>query len=128
MIELMPFLLYDGHCRFCRREVRRLHRMVGNAVTPLSFQEPGVLERFPALTHGDCMRELKLIHEDGRIEGGVAAVAGALRLSQRWRGLAAMLDCPVVRGTAARCYRIIARFRYGLGGPACPDGTCRLHV
>lgn len=123
----MPVLVYDGACRFCTREALRLQRMAGGAVTLLSCTEPGALDRFPSLGPEDCMRELKLVHEDGRIEGGVAAVAGALRLGHRWRWLSAVLGAPGIRQVARLGYRGIARVRYRLMGRCAPDSACALH-
>ncbi|HVQ77386.1 MAG TPA: DUF393 domain-containing protein [Candidatus Binatia bacterium] len=118
-------LVYDGQCRLCRREVGRLHRMVGDAVSIVSFHDPGVLERYPQLDRAQCMRELKLVHEDGRVEGGIRAVGGALGLSARWRWLSAALGAPGVRTAADLGYRAVARLRYrimgrcGTGAAAC---------
>ena len=37
-------VLYDGFCRFCSRESKRLARLTRNRVEHLDFQEPGTLE------------------------------------------------------------------------------------
>jgi predicted DCC family thiol-disulfide oxidoreductase YuxK len=124
----MPVLLYDGQCRFCRREVGRLCRMVGDAVSIVSFHDPGVLERYPQLDRDQCMRELKLVHEDGRVEGGIRAVAGALGLSARWQWLSSALRAPLVRTAADLGYRAIARLRYRLMGQCGPEASgCTTH-
>jgi predicted DCC family thiol-disulfide oxidoreductase YuxK len=124
----MPVLVYDGHCSLCRRGANRLVRMGGRAVALESFHDPGVLSRYGALSREECMRELKLVHDDGRIEGGVSAVAGVLGLSSRWRWLASLLRAPGLRGVAEAGYRAIARHRYRLSGRRCPPGTCVLHA
>jgi predicted DCC family thiol-disulfide oxidoreductase YuxK len=102
--------------------------MVGGAVRVVSFHEPGVLEGYPQLDHAQCMRELKLVHDDGRVEGGSRALAGALRLSPRWRWLAAVLGAAGVRGAADLGYRAIARLRYLAMGRCRPEGTCTAHA
>ena len=122
-----PVLLYDGHCAFCRRQVLRLRQLTGGRVALLSFQEAGALDSFPGLSHADCMRELKLVHADGRVEGGVSAVAGALRLGG-WRGLPAALTAPGLGLAARLAYRLVARMRYWLPGRSCPSGACAVHA
>ena len=125
----MLVLLYDGHCRFCRRAARRLADLAGDRLTIESFQEPGVLDRYPQVSHDECMREMKLVLEDGRVEGGPRAVATALReaRSARWRAMGALLGAPGVGALAGPVYRGVALARYGLGGSDCPEGACARH-
>jgi predicted DCC family thiol-disulfide oxidoreductase YuxK len=123
----VPVLLYDGHCGFCRREVERLLRLARPAVAAQSFHEPGILDRYPGLSLEACLREIKLVHADGRVEGGAAAVAEVLRLSPGWRWLGALLGAPGVRALADTGYRWVARNRYRLARGSCPDGTCAVH-
>jgi hypothetical protein len=101
--------------------------MAGGALSLASFQEPGVLDRYPQLSYDECMRELKLVHEDGSVDGGVDAVAAALALRARWRWLAALLLAPGLYRLARVGYRLVARSRYGFLGARCPDGTCAWH-
>ena len=75
-------VLYDGHCQLCTRGARKLVALArAGAVEAVSFQEPGVLERFPGLTHEACMQAMYLITPDGRrfrgFEAAVQAVAGS---------------------------------------------------
>src|SRR5260370_12669711 len=61
-------ILYDGRCPFCTRQSRRLARLARpELVETASFQEPGVLDRFPGLTHQACMKAMHLVTPDGRI-------------------------------------------------------------
>jgi predicted DCC family thiol-disulfide oxidoreductase YuxK len=102
--------------------------MVGDVVTMHSFHEPGVLERYPQVDREQCMRELKLLHIDGRVEGGIRAVIGVLQRSAGWRWLAAALAAPGIRAVADLCYRAIARRRYRLGRRCRPSAACATHA
>src|SRR5689334_3859046 len=60
-------VLYDGLCRFCRASVDRLVALAKpGTLKPVSFQDPGVLEHYPGLTHDMCMRQMYLITPAGR--------------------------------------------------------------
>src|SRR5262245_31830356 len=48
-------ILYDGHCRFCTAGSRRLASWMRGTVEQADFQQPGILQRFPGLTHEKCM-------------------------------------------------------------------------
>ncbi|HUG36210.1 MAG TPA: lipase maturation factor family protein, partial [Candidatus Limnocylindrales bacterium] len=105
----------------------RLARVGGDTVRRESFQEPGVLDRYPDLSREDCMREMKLVHDDGRVEGGADAVRATLALRPAWRWLATLLGAPGLRALSRLAYGAVARHRYRLFGVTCPDGACDLH-
>src|SRR5262249_40214646 len=72
-------VLYDGHCKFCTAGARKLLALARpGAVELQSFQEPGVLERFPGLTYDDCMKQMYLITPAGRVYGGFEAAVQAV--------------------------------------------------
>jgi len=123
----VPVLLYDGHCPLCRRAAVRFARLGGADVRLESFQEPGVLERYPDLSREQCMREMQLVHDDGRVEGGADAVRTILARAPAFRWLAVLLGAPGLRSLSRRGYGAIARNRYRLFGASCPEGTCDLH-
>jgi predicted DCC family thiol-disulfide oxidoreductase YuxK len=124
-----PTVLYDGHCRFCTHQVRNLERLAGKGhFEKVSFQEPGVLEGFPGLTHEQCMRAMQLVLADGRVYTGMAAAARAVTL-RGWTGSFAWLYyVPVLKQILDGIYWIIARNRYRLGGKqACDSDACAVH-
>src|SRR5207302_5987376 len=73
-------VLYDGLCKFCEAGSGRLLRMARpGAIERVDFQQPGALNRFPGLTHDQCMKQMYLVAPDGRLyaafEAAVHAVA-----------------------------------------------------
>jgi predicted DCC family thiol-disulfide oxidoreductase YuxK len=131
-----PVILYDGNCRICERESRRL---IGSdadrdgtsgddgspRLTRLNFHEPGVLDRFPGITHDQCMQAMVLIDARGRVYHAAEAVARALAIRSIIGRVALLYYIPGVRQLCDRMYRWIAERRYRLSG--CPDGACDLH-
>jgi predicted DCC family thiol-disulfide oxidoreductase YuxK len=104
--------------------------MARGKLTIRSFQDHGVLESFPGLTQADCMRELKLVDEDGRVFGGAEAVVRTLLISRPLLGrLARLYYVPGLRWVCDRLYAFIARYRYRLFGrsQACEDDACSVH-
>ena len=123
----LPTVLYDGHCRFCIAQMRNLARLLPDGkYQTLSFQEDGVLERFPGVTHDEAMKEMKLIDGRGRVYGGMEAAVRAVALRPWWR-FAYLYYVPGVRQLLDWIYRVIARNRYKLMGK-CDEGTCALHI
>ena len=124
----LPTILYDGHCRFCTTQMRNLARFLPRGrYQALSFQDPGVLDGFPGLTHDEAMQAMIFVDGRGRVftgmEGAVRAVAlrplGKLALAYYLPGLRQLLDA---------IYRVIARNRYKLMGKSCDEGgSCALH-
>lgn len=121
-------ILYDGHCRLCVGAAKNLERLLpAEKVVLQSFREPGVLERYPALTLERCEQAMQLVRLDGRIFQGAEAVVQALRY--RWWGRAALVYyVPGLRQLADFVYRLIARYRFKLLGRTCDDGACAIHV
>ncbi|REF36571.1 thiol-disulfide oxidoreductase DCC family protein [Thermasporomyces composti] len=115
-----PVLLYDGDCGFCTWSAELLDRWVGTSATLIPWQ----LADHAALgtTPSRAEREVLWVGTDGRVEGGVAAVARVLRTGRRgWRPLGVLLSLPPVRWLGSGLYWLIARNRHRLPGgtPAC---------
>jgi predicted DCC family thiol-disulfide oxidoreductase YuxK len=123
-----PVVLYDGHCVFCTRQVKNLERLAGaGRFDELSFQEPGVLERFPGLTHDACMKAMQLVLADGRVYSGMGAAARAITL-RGWLGAFAWLYwMPILKQLLDGVYWVIAKNRYRIAGKTCESGACALH-
>jgi predicted DCC family thiol-disulfide oxidoreductase YuxK len=127
-------VLYDGHCHFCTAGSRRLVSLARpGAVEALDFQQPGVLTRFPGITHEVCMKEMQLITPDGRVYRGFEAAVRALATRRLLGVLAFAYYLPGVRQLCDGLYRFVAARRYRLLGKAvaadeCASGTCALHV
>lgn len=126
-------VLYDGDCRFCSAQMRKLLALARpGAVEAINFQEPGVLARFPGLTHEACMMAMHLVTPDGRVyrgfEAAVRAVAtrpvvGRLAYAYYLPGLKQLLNA-AYRWVAARRYRIMGKT---VAAGECAGGTCALH-
>src|SRR5207237_6676068 len=72
-------VLYDGHCKLCTRGARQVTALArANTVELVSFQDPGVLERFPGLTYEACMQAMYLVAPDGRLFRGFEAAVRAV--------------------------------------------------
>src|SRR5262249_23580334 len=126
-------VLYDGHCKLCTRGARKLVALARpGAVEAASFQEPGVLERFPGLTHAACMQAMYLVAPDGRLFRGFEAAVRAVATRPILGVLAFLYYVPGLRQACDRLYGWIAANRYRLFGKvdpaeACAGGTCALH-
>lgn len=121
-------VLYDGHCRFCTRQIETLKRLDGrNRLRFLSLHDPSVATDFPDLSFDQLMAEMWVISIDGVRYGG----ANALRyLSRRlpilWP-VSPLLHFPGSMPIWKWLYRQVAKRRYRIAGRTCEDGTCSLH-
>ena len=121
---LAPTLLYDGTCRFCVAQAKRLERLGRGRVLIASAYADGVRARFPMVPQEGVLGEMKLVEIDGRVLGGAAAIARTLEYGGGPLGLAATLyRLPPIRVVADAVYGVIARNRYRLRG-RCEDGSC----
>jgi protein-S-isoprenylcysteine O-methyltransferase Ste14/predicted DCC family thiol-disulfide oxidoreductase YuxK len=126
-------VLYDGHCKLCTASAKQLAAFGRpGALHLMSFQEPGVLEQYPGISHEACMRQMYLVTPEGRVYGGFeAAVQGvATRPVLGW--LAYVYYLPGVRLLCDLVYALIAANRYRILGKTvaageCDGGTCALH-
>jgi predicted DCC family thiol-disulfide oxidoreductase YuxK len=122
-------LLFDGKCSFCAGQVEALKKLVGKNA-PLvseSFHNPGVLARYPGLTHEECMKEIKLVTADSRILGGAHAIFYALSLNPLFLPVRWLYPLPILKQIIDGTYRFVARNRYKIQTNACPTGTCPVH-
>jgi len=123
-------LLYDGHCRLCTAGSSRLKRWAApGSVELLDFQAAGVLDRFPNLTHEQCMQAVHLVSADGRVFRAAEAVVALLLTRGVLFGWARLYYLPGLRALVDLAYAWVARNRYRLmGRNACSDEACALHL
>lgn len=122
-------VIYDGHCRICTAQVRRLAWWDwGGRLAYLSLHDQEVGRRFPDLTHDALMKELYVVDQAGRRHAGASAVRYlSRRLSALW-WLAPLLHIPGSLPLWNWLYQQIAKRRYRFGTVAtCDDEACRLH-
>ena len=119
----MPTILYDGTCRFCVAQARRLKRLAGN-VEAESMYANGIRDRFPMLPQpgpDGKIGEIKFVDDRGQMSGGAEAIARALMTGRSPIAWAARLYfVPGVRQLSNTVYRAIAKRRYRLRG-TCED-------
>ena len=127
-------VLYDGACRFCQVQMGKLIALARpGAVEAVNFQEPGVLARFPGLSHEACMAAMHLVTPDGRVYRGAEAAVRAAATRPVVGLFASVYYLPGVRQLCDAIYRLVAAHRYRIMGRAadageCVNGTCALHA
>jgi predicted DCC family thiol-disulfide oxidoreductase YuxK len=122
-------VIYDGRCRICTAQIRRLPWWdCQDKLSYLSLHDAEVARRWPDLSHDRMMQEMVIIDRAGRRHWGPSAVRYlTIRLRRLWWA-APILYFPGSMLVWRPLYRWIARNRYRLGGSeACDDGACALH-
>ncbi len=123
-------VIYDGECRFCTGQVRRLHRLDGrDRLAFVSLHDPLVEERYGDLTHDQLMTELYLVDRNGNRHGGAAAFRViSRRLPLLWP-LVPLMHIPGSLPIWKWMYQQIAKRRYRWGKTsACDDEQCEIHL
>jgi predicted DCC family thiol-disulfide oxidoreductase YuxK len=124
-------ILFDGHCRFCTRQSRKLVSLARpGLVEAVNFQEAGALDRFPGITHDACMTAIHLVEPDGRVSKGPEAIVRAMATRPVFRWIRVIYYIPGLRQVVNGLYAFVAAHRYQIWGradSACSEGTCRLH-
>lgn len=123
-------VIFDGHCRFCSAQVRRLARFDRSGrLSFLSLHDPETARRYPELSHERLMEELVIVDRSGVSRGGAAAFRYlSRRLPLLWP-LAPLLHLPFSLPVWSWLYRQIARRRYLIAGrtDACENDACAVH-
>ena len=122
-------VIYDGQCRFCRRQVERLASWDRpQMLSFLSLHDPEVSRRFPDISHEQLMKHLYLIDPRGRRYVGAEAFVWLSRHLPRLWPLAPVLNIPGTTPIWQWCYQQVAKRRYKLGRVECEGGSCDLHL
>lgn len=122
-------VIYDGQCRICTAQVRRLPWWdCQRRLSYLSLHDPVVERRWPDLSHDRLMQEMLIIDRRGNRHWGPEAIRYLTRRLRRLWWASPFLHFPGSMFLWRPLYRWIARNRYRLsGGQACDEGTCALH-
>jgi len=122
-------VIYDGHCRICTAQIKRLARWDGGArLAYLSLHDPQVAARYPDLSFDMLMQNMVVVDRHGNRHIGAAAIRYLSRRLPRLWLLAPLLHIPFSLPLWQWCYRQVADRRYRLGGQeACTDDACKLH-
>src|SRR5690606_18317741 len=111
MAEVLPLLVFDGACAFCRRWVARWEARTRGRVRALPFQSLPL--RRLGLRRKALEQAVALVEPEGRRFEGAEAVFRALLHSPeapvRWAARSGLL--PGVLQTSQRLYRVVARRR-----------------
>lgn len=122
-------VIFDGHCKICTGQVKRLARWDRRGrLAYLSLHDPEVAQRYPDLTYDELMRNMVVVDRRGRRHMGAAAIRHlSRRLPWLW-WLAPILYLPGTLPLWQWLYRLIADNRYRFGRlDECDGGTCSLH-
>jgi len=119
-------VLYDGHCRFCRRQIAILERLDPTGrLAFTSLHDPSVARDFPEIPPESLEQQMYVVDRRGNARGGADAVRYlSRRLVLLWP-LAVLLHLPGTMPLWERLYAFVARRRMLIAG-SCDDGTCRL--
>ena len=109
-------LYYDGECAFCRRQVERLRRRVGEAVRFEPYQSAG---HVPGVQPRELARAIHFVDADGRVSSGAEAIYRALASGGHTTRLWMYRHVPGFGPLSELGYRVIARHR-GLIGRILP--------
>lgn len=123
-------VIFDGHCRICTGQIRRLARWDwGGRLAYLSLHDAEVTRRWPDLTHDALMQEIFIVDQGDRRHRGASALRYlSRRLPTLW-WLAPILHLPGTLRFWQWLYRQVAQRRYRFGRiETCDDGSCRLHA
>lgn len=122
-------VIYDGRCRICTTQVRKLPWWdCQHKLSYLSLHDPRVAEYAPDLSHEALMREMVIVDRRGRIHAGAYAVRYLTTRLRRLWWLAPFLYFPGAMLLARPLYRWIARNRYRWSGrEPCAGDTCERH-
>lgn len=122
-------VIYDGKCRICTAQVRKLPWWdCQGHLAYLSLHDPAVAERYPDLTHERLMQEIVIVDQQGHRHGGAAAIRYLTRRLRRLWWAAPLLHFPGSLPLWNFLYRQIAKRRYLFGKlQECDNGTCQLH-
>jgi predicted DCC family thiol-disulfide oxidoreductase YuxK len=124
-------VIYDGHCKFCTAQVRRLAKWdrSGKRLAFLSLHDPSVGNRYPDLTYDKLMEEMYVVDQDGKRYAGAAAFRYLTTRLPRLYPLAPLMHLPFTLLIWRWGYRQVAKHRYlaGKTADACDDGSCAVH-
>jgi len=123
-------VIFDGQCRICTAQIRRLARFDGgDRLAYLSLHDPEVKHRYPDLSHDDLMAAMYVVDGAERRHRGADAVRYLSRRLPRLWWLAPIMHVPFSMPLWRWMYAQVAnrRYRFGRVEQTCDDGTCHLH-
>jgi predicted DCC family thiol-disulfide oxidoreductase YuxK len=123
-------VIYDGNCRMCTAQVRKLAWWdCQRKLSYLSLHDPEAARRYPDLTHDMLMEQMYVVDRQGNRYGGAAAFRYLSRRLRRLWWLAPILNIPRSLPLWQWMYRQVAKRRYRFGRiDQCDEEACRIHA
>ena len=123
-------VIYDGNCRMCTAQVRKLAWWdCQGKLSYLSLHDPEAARRYPDLTHEMLMEQMYVVDRQANRYGGAAAFRYLSRRLRRLWWLAPLLNIPGSLPLWQWMYRQVAKRRYRFGKTSeCDDEACRIHA
>ena len=122
-------VIYDGNCRMCTTQVRKLAWWdCQRKLSYLSLHDPEAARSYPDLTHAMLMEQMYVVDRKGNRYGGAAAFRYLSRRLRRLWWLAPLLNIPGSLPLWQWMYRQVAQRRYQFGrAEKCDDEACTIH-
>ncbi len=123
-------VIYDGECRFCRRQIAWLRRLdVRRQLAFLSLHSPEVARRYDDLSHEQLMSEMAVVTRDGDRYFGASALRYLTKQLPTLWCFMPLLHIPGSLPLWSWLYGQVARRRYLFGRvESCAEGTCKIHT
>jgi predicted DCC family thiol-disulfide oxidoreductase YuxK len=116
-------VIYDGNCRICTAQVRKLAWWdCQGKLSYLSLHDPEAARRYPDLTDEMLMEQMYVVDRRGNRYGGAAAFGYLSRRLRRLWWLAPLLNIPGSLPLWQWVYRQVAKRRYRFGKTEACDG------
>jgi predicted DCC family thiol-disulfide oxidoreductase YuxK len=80
---MVPVMIFDGECEFCRKWIRRFEKMIHAQVDYIAYQD--LADRFPEIPRADFERAVHWVDSQGQVSSGAEAVLRALALNPGYR-------------------------------------------
>jgi predicted DCC family thiol-disulfide oxidoreductase YuxK len=124
-------VIYDGHCKFWRGQVKNLARWDGSGrrLAFLSLHDPEVATCYPDLTYDQLIKEMYVIDRRGNRYAGADAFRYLTTRLPKLYALAPLMHIPFTMPLWRWGYRQVAQRRYWSGktADACEDEHCKVH-
>jgi predicted DCC family thiol-disulfide oxidoreductase YuxK len=124
-------VIYDGHCKFCTGQVKRLARWdTRGRLAFLSLHDPQVAKDYPDLSYDRLMDEMAVVDRQGGRHWGAGAFRYLTTRLPRLYLLAPLMHIPFSMHLWRWGYRQVAKRRYWLAGKtgeACEGDACHVH-
>jgi predicted DCC family thiol-disulfide oxidoreductase YuxK len=111
-LPVMPLMIYDGDCNFCKFWIIRWQRATEGRVEYAPSQDPRIAEAFPEIPREQFNEAVQFVESDGKIYSGAEAVFRSLTYSRWWAWTFFLYDRVAgVKPVTEGLYKFVARRR-----------------